>query len=63
LEAYRALIPAAKPRLKEGGRILLEIGATQADAVENLLTRAGFALESRVLDLAGKTRVLTARSG
>jgi release factor glutamine methyltransferase len=63
LDAYRALIPAARTRLLEGGRVLLEIGATQAEAVENLLVTAGFALESRVSDLGGKTRVLTARFG
>lgn len=63
LDAYRALLPGAKMRLRNGGRVLLEIGATQAEAVENLLVAAGFALESRVSDLGGKTRVLTARSG
>ncbi len=63
LEAYRALIPAAKTRLRRGGRLLLEIGATQADAVEDLLVAAGFARESRVSDLAGKNRVLMARFG
>ncbi len=63
LEAYRALIPAAKGCLEPGGRVLLEIGATQAEAVENLLVEAGFSPESRVSDLAGKTRVLVACSG
>ncbi|MCA0201918.1 MAG: peptide chain release factor N(5)-glutamine methyltransferase [Proteobacteria bacterium] len=63
LEAYRALIPAAKPRLQEGGLLLLEIGATQAEGVESLLVAAGFAPESRVFDLGGKTRVVTARFG
>jgi release factor glutamine methyltransferase len=63
LDAYRALIPAAKTRLKEEGRLLLEIGATQAEAVENLLLEAGFAFESRVSDVGGKIRVLVARFG
>ncbi len=63
LAAYRALIPAAKPRLAPGGRLLLEIGATQAEAVENLLQGSGFDPESRISDLGGKTRVLVARPG
>lgn len=39
----------------------LEIGATQADAVETLLGRAGFGSVQRLHDLAGIERVLVAR--
>lgn len=61
LEAYRDLIPGAFGRLRQGGYLLLEIGIGQADAVEALLVKSGFALESRVSDLGGRIRVLTAR--
>lgn len=62
LEAYRALIPGAYRHLRPGGYLILEIGIGQAEAVEALLIQYGFALESRVSDLGGRIRVLTARS-
>jgi len=63
LGAYRILIPAAKERLAASGRLILEIGVTQQEAVESLLNQAGFALEARMPDLSGRVRVLIARSG
>jgi release factor glutamine methyltransferase len=58
LVAYRRLIEPAFARLKGGGHLLLEIGATQAAAVTGLMHAAGF--EEIVLkqDLAGRDRIL-----
>lgn len=63
LDAYRALIPAAKARLAPGGRLILEIGVTQEKAVGILLEKAGFVMEAAVPDLSGRVRALVARSG
>ncbi len=63
LAAYRALIPGARDRLAANGRLVLEIGVTQADAVESILEKNGLGVESRVPDLSGRTRALVARSG
>jgi release factor glutamine methyltransferase len=63
LGAYKALIPGAKPRLSPGGRLILEIGVTQEDAVAALLQKAGMTVEGRVPDLSGRIRALVARSG
>ncbi len=63
LGAYKALIPSAKPRLSTAGRLILEIGVTQENAVEALLNKAGMTVEVRVPDLSGRVRALVARSG
>lgn len=63
LDAYAALIPQARDRLTAQGRLILEIGVTQAEAVESLLSAAGMALESRVPDFSGRVRVLVTRRG
>jgi len=63
LSAYKALIPGAKPRLSPGGRLILEIGATQENAVAALLRNAGMTVEGRVPDLSGRIRALVAHSG
>jgi release factor glutamine methyltransferase len=63
LGAYRALIPGAKARLSAPGRLILEIGVTQENAVAALLNQAGMAVDARVPDLSGRVRALVARSG
>jgi release factor glutamine methyltransferase len=63
LGAYKALIPGAKVLLSPTGRLILEIGVTQANAVETLLNKAGMTVEARVPDLSGRIRALVARSG
>jgi release factor glutamine methyltransferase len=63
LGAYKALIPGAKARLSSAGRLILEIGVTQENAVEALLNKAGMTVEVRVPDLSGRVRALVARSG
>lgn len=60
LGAYRAIAFGAFARLKSGGRIALEIGPTQAGAVQAMLSSQGFAgLEVRK-DLGGRDRVVLA---
>jgi release factor glutamine methyltransferase len=58
LDVIRALAPAAARRTRW---LALEIGAGQADAVEELLRSAGFAEVERHRDLAGIERVLVGR--
>ncbi|AOH83811.1 protein-(glutamine-N5) methyltransferase, release factor-specific [Sphingomonas panacis] len=59
LDDYRAIVPQLAARLAPGGAAILEIGATQADAVSELLVAAGFAVTVR-RDLAGHARALIA---
>jgi release factor glutamine methyltransferase len=60
LDAYRALLPVAARRLAPAGRIILELGASQADAVAALLERCGLAVDTVRPDLAGIPRALVA---
>ncbi len=62
LDAYRALIPDCVRLLAEGGRIALEIGQGQGDAVAELVARAGLTGVERRPDLAGIERCLVARA-
>ena len=57
LDDYRLLIPQLPDLLTEGGVAVLEIGATQADAVSSLAEKAGFAVGLR-RDLAKRPRAL-----
>lgn len=60
LDAYRAIAAGAGARLMPGGRLLLEIGPTQAGAVVALLDAAGFAKAKVRRDLDGRDRVVEA---
>jgi release factor glutamine methyltransferase len=62
LDAYRRIAAGAAKLLAPKGQILLEIGASQARAVADLLRVAGFLVdnESPRLDLAGRPRVVMA---
>lgn len=60
LEAYRAIAAGASRRLAPGGRILLEIGATQGESVSRILARAGFGFIEVQKDLAGLDRLVLA---
>jgi release factor glutamine methyltransferase len=60
LDIIRRLIVAAPERLQPHGRLLIEIGQGQSDAVLTLVRAAGFTAEV-VPDLAGIPRVLDAR--
>lgn len=57
LDDYRRLIPRLPDLLQRGGRAVLEIGFTQADAVGALAERAGFTTQIRH-DLARRPRAL-----
>jgi release factor glutamine methyltransferase len=59
LDDYDRIVPQLPALLAPGGAAILEIGATQADAVSGLLVAAGFSVARR-LDLAGHPRALVA---
>jgi release factor glutamine methyltransferase len=60
LDAYRAIARGAGARLMPGGRLLVEIGPTQAEAVTALCAAAGLE-DIRVLsDMDGRDRVVAA---
>jgi len=61
LDAFRAIIAEAPQWLAPGGALVLEIGATQASEVQDLLARAGLADITVQHDLAGRDRVASAR--
>ena len=58
LEAYRRIAGGAGGHLAPKGHIVLEIGAGQENAVNNLLKGQGFAQESRHFDLSRHVRCL-----
>ncbi|KEO51858.1 peptide chain release factor N(5)-glutamine methyltransferase [Thioclava pacifica] len=60
LDAYRAIARGAPARLMAGGRIVLEIGPTQAAAVTDLLAEQGFEQIETRKDLDGRDRVILA---
>lgn len=60
LAAYRAIAMGAPERLLPGGRILLEIGPTQAPAVSALLKKQGLTGVRVLQDLDGRNRVVCA---
>lgn len=59
LDAYRVIAPQLPALLARGGVAILEIGATQAEAVTALLAAQGLAVTLRH-DLAGRPRALIA---
>lgn len=61
LDAYRAIAGPSFAALRQGGLIVLEIGAGQAETVARLLAAVGFGEVGRRLDLAGLDRVIVAR--
>jgi release factor glutamine methyltransferase len=58
LEAYRRIAGGAQGHLAPQGRVILEIGAGQENAVNEIFMRQGFARESRHFDLSGQIRCL-----
>jgi len=63
LAAYRRIAQGAGAHLEPGGRLLLEIGPTQADAVSAFLRTAGFTGIDVMQDMDGRPRVVIARAG
>ena len=58
LSAYRRITQGAPAHLMPGGRLIFEIGPTQADAVAGLMKDAGFADIRVVPDIDGRDRVV-----
>jgi release factor glutamine methyltransferase len=63
LDSYRKIAQGAPARLLPGGRLLVEIGPTQGQAVANLFARAGLRDIAVHPDLDGRDRVVFARKG
>jgi len=63
LDAYRAIFAAAPAHLEPQGRLIVEIGHRQAEAVFQLLELAGFTPLGFHRDLAGRDRVVSACHG
>jgi release factor glutamine methyltransferase len=61
LEAYREIVAGAPLRLREGGRLVVEIGPAQGAAVSALMAAAGLAPVHVVTDLDGRDRVVVGR--
>jgi release factor glutamine methyltransferase len=60
LDAYRAIAKGAGARLMPGGRLLVEIGPAQGQAVSALFARAGLAGIRVLPDMDGRDRVVLA---
>jgi len=60
LHAYRAIAAGAPGHLAAGGRLLLEIGWKQSDAVREIVAGAGFLDIVCHRDLGGRDRVISA---
>lgn len=60
LSAYAVILSEAADHLTSGGRILLEIGPTQAEAVVALAETAGFSRTVVLTDFDGRDRVIGA---
>jgi release factor glutamine methyltransferase len=62
LDAYRRILPEARSELSGGGWLMVEIGAGQAADVLAIAERCGFVDAATEKDLAGRDRVVAARS-
>jgi release factor glutamine methyltransferase len=60
LVAYRAIARGAGARLMPGGRLMVEIGPTQGEAVSALFVAAGLEGVSVLPDMDGRARVVVA---
>ena len=63
LDAYRALIPSLDRVLGDAGKLVIEVGAGQADAVTEMLARSGYREHARYADLARIERCISAIRG
>jgi release factor glutamine methyltransferase len=61
LHGHRALAEDARRLLARDGRLVLELGAGQEDAVTELFSRAGFLVGPALCDVADIARALTVR--
>lgn len=62
LDAYRAIASGARAHLAPAGRLLVEIGPTQAAAVRALFAGAGLTDLRTLPDLDGRDRIVAARA-
>jgi release factor glutamine methyltransferase len=62
LNAYRRIAAGVRDHLLPGGRVLVEIGPTQADAVSDLFRSAGLLHVSVRPDMDGRCRVIGAEA-
>jgi len=60
LTAYHAILAGFADRLAPGGRLVVEIGASQGTAVSRLFVQAGLRSVRVIPDLAGRDRVIVA---
>jgi len=60
LAAYRRIAAGVGAHLAPGGRLLLEIGPSQAAAVRDILNQAGIVVSAVLPDLDGRDRVVCA---
>jgi release factor glutamine methyltransferase len=63
LDLYRRLAVEAGPWLKPGGRLMLEHGDGQDDAVTELLTQHDWTVQGVLKDYSGRGRILIAHRG
>lgn len=63
LDFYRRLAAEAQPLLRPGGRLALEFGDGQADAVRQILEWQKWVVEKVQADYNGCARILAARAG
>jgi release factor glutamine methyltransferase len=61
LDAYRVIVKEASKYLNDKGRVVLEIGCSQSDAVKELFLLNGFADVRTWKDINGKDRIVSAR--
>jgi len=62
LSAYRAIAKGALRHLRPGGRLLVEIGPTQARAVTEIFAKAGYTALQVLPDLDRRDRVIAAQA-
>ncbi|QGX98242.1 peptide chain release factor N(5)-glutamine methyltransferase [Roseovarius faecimaris] len=62
LSAYRAITAEARDYLRPGGRLILEIGASQGEVVRAMVRAAGFAEVAIRQDIDGHDRVVEGRN-
>ncbi|SPF80192.1 peptide chain release factor N(5)-glutamine methyltransferase [Pseudoprimorskyibacter insulae] len=62
LSAYRQIVSGAPAFLAPGGRLMVEIGPTQGQAVMDMMRNAGLIHAAIIPDLDGRDRVVLARA-
>ena len=61
LDFYRRLVVGARPFLKPGGKIMLEFGDGQGDAIRTIFTGQNWIVEAVREDYTQRQRILIAR--